>query len=295
MLYDVIIIGAGPAGLSAALILGRCRRQVLILDAKEPRNRVAAALHGYLTQDGVSPWALRERGRADVARYPTVTLRETKVKRARRVGDRFEVVTGADVVECARLLLLATGRVDPLPDIPGFDTFYGRGVHHCPYCDGWEHRGQRLAVFGQGERASDLAVELLTWSRNIVICSHGAQDWQKDGERRFEIITEPVAQLEGSAAGLSHIRFASGATRACEALFFCTDCTQRSSLPEDLGCTLDPEASVVAEDNAAAGVAGLYIAGNVRGGVHLAITAAAEGAEAAIAMNEELLRRHVLP
>jgi thioredoxin reductase len=291
MSYDVIIIGAGPAGLSAALILGRCRRQVLVLDANQPRNQAARALHGYLTRDGIDPWRLRELGHADLARYTSVTLRQTNVEKARRSADGFEITTDAGAVEHARLLLLATGRVDPLPDISGFHEFYGRGVHHCPYCDGWENRGKKLVVFGSGRRVIDLAEELLTWSDSVTICSHGAPGWDHRARHRFEIITDQVVALTGMEAGLDRVHFSQGFSITCDALFFCTECRQRSALPEQLGCELDDEASVVCVSNRAKGVAGLYLAGNVRGGVHLAITAAAEGAEAAIAINEALLER----
>jgi thioredoxin reductase len=178
MPHDVIVVGAGPAGMSAALILGRCGRDVLALDSNEPRNHASPALHGFLTRDGVDPWKLRELGRADLTKYPSVTLRQAKVESARRSANGFEVSTQSGEIEQTRLLLLATGRIDPLPDIAGFREFYGRGVHHCPYCDGWEHRGKKLAVFGNGRPAEDLALELTTCSKDVVIYSNGKADWQ---------------------------------------------------------------------------------------------------------------------
>jgi thioredoxin reductase len=289
MAYDVIVIGAGPAGLSAALLLGRCCRGVLVLDDNEPRNRASRGLHGYLTQDGVTPQALRELARADVLKYPGVIFREAKVERIRRISSGFEIMTEAGAVERSHLLLLATGRIDPLPDIPGALEFYGRGVYQCPYCDGWEHRGKKLAVIGSGRRAMDLAEELFTWSDEVVICSNGKPAGPKQGEAK--LITAKISRLEGTAAGLKSIHFCGRDPIACDAIFFCTECQQRSSLPEQLGCEFDDEASVVCEGHIAKGAKGLYVAGNVRGGVHLAITAAAEGAEAALAMNDELLKR----
>jgi thioredoxin reductase len=296
--HDAIIIGGGPAGLSAALMLGRCRRSVLILDANEPRNLVSRGLHGYLTRDGIEPGELRAKGWADVARYPGIKRRETPVTEVHREngGGGFRILTQEGAVEHAHLLLLATGRTDPLPELPGFEKYFGRGVYHCPYCDGWEHRGKPMAVYGSCQGAVDLAFELLTWSEQVTLCSDGAPRWESPADSLsragIRVITDPVRGLEGSSGSLRRICFATSAEALeCDALFFSTECMQRSVLPEKLGCRFDAEDSVLCDNHRAVGIPGLFVAGNVRGGVHLAITAAAEGAEAGIAMNEALLER----
>lgn len=292
---EVIIIGGGPAGLSAALILGRCRRSALVVDAGEPRNGVSRGLHGFLTRDGVSPAALRALGRRELAAYPSVEYCDGRVQEVRRLNEGFAVRIDAGRTEYSRLLLLATGRTDPLPDRPGFREYYGKGVYHCPYCDGWEHRDQRLAVYGSGRAARVLAEELLIWSRDVTICTDG-DERPVAGEpienpvmsRAISLRKEPVESLEGGETGLERIRFTTGLSLACDALFFVTECPQRSPLPEQLGCRFNDDRSVVCEKFCAAGVPGVFLAGNVRGGLHLAITAAAEGAEAAVAINEAL-------
>ncbi|MDF3057453.1 MAG: FAD-dependent pyridine nucleotide-disulfide oxidoreductase [Rariglobus sp.] len=294
-MHDVIIIGAGPAGLSAALLLARCRRTVFLFDSNKPRNGLSQGLHGYLTRDGVGPFELRALGRADLARYPCMTLHEDTVTDVRRAAGMFEVTAESGRKERSRLLLLATGRVDSVPDRPGFQEYFGRGVYHCPYCDGWEHRGQPLAVYGGGRRVIGFARDLLTWSDQVTICCDGPPEWT-GGESRaaglgIRVITRRLLRLEGGAEGLTHIRFETGDPLPCGALFFNGECPQRSSLPERLGCQFDQDSSVLCNQHAAANVPGLYIAGNVRGGRHLAITAAAEGAEAAVAINEVLLDR----
>ncbi len=290
-MHDVIIVGGGPAGLSAALVLARCRRRVLILDANQPRNAAARALHGYLTRDGTPPSLLRELGWADVARYPGVERVEVEVVDAVRERSGFWVRMGGGGEARGRLLLLATGRIDPLPDVAGLAEFYGRGVYHCPYCDGWENRDRALAVIGGGAAAFSLGEELLTWSDRVTVCTQGERVAAERGRGSGLVLRhEQIEGVESEGGVLRGLRLLGGGLLRCDAVFFPTACAQRSDLPARLGCVIDDEESVHCGAQASTEVPGLYVAGNVRRGVHLAITAAAEGAEAAIAMNEALLR-----
>lgn len=294
---DVCIVGAGPAGLSAALVLGRCGHRVVVYDSGRPRNGRAQALHGYLTRDGTPPAELRALGRRDLQAYPTVTLHDVEVTGVRRLDGVFEVEPARGDRTLARVLLLATGRIDRVPEKPGFAHFYGRGVHHCPYCDGWECRGARLAVHGHGENSFDQALLLLAWSRDVTICSDGPGDFTAAQREKLRangigVIESEVVELRGGADGrLENVMFRDREPLRCDAVFFCSDCRQTSDLAARLGCELDDEGSVKCDGHAATNVPGLYVAGNVRGGVHLAIVAAAEGAEAAIAINRALLER----
>ena len=294
---DVAIVGAGPAGLSAALILGRCRRRVLVVDANQPRNFASRALHGYLTRDGVHPMELRRLGRAELLAYPSVQVRE---ETARWVdsgagGRGFRLGVGAEQVVAARSLLLATGRIDVLPDRPGFRELYGRGVYHCPICDGFENRDRSLVAYGQGRSAYDLAEVLLTWSRDVWLCTDGPSGLDEPtlyqaSKYGIRLVENRLARLVANESGeLGHVDFADRPPLPCGALFFDADTPQKSSLPERLGCAFDDSGAVRCDGQAATGRPGLFVAGNVRCGVHLAITAAAEGAEAGIAINEWLL------
>src|SRR5687768_7612451 len=146
--YDVLIVGGGPAGLSAALVLGRCRRRVLVCDAGRPRNAASHGLHGFLTRDGIKPSEFLEIARQQLRPYDTVELKQTEVTSARRLANGFELTLANGESVSARKLLLATGVVDELPALDGLPDFYGRSVFHCPYCDGWEVRDQPLAIYG---------------------------------------------------------------------------------------------------------------------------------------------------
>jgi len=285
---EVIVIGGGPAGLSAALMLGRCRRRVLLFDADEPRNGAARRLHGYLTRDGVSPDALRRFAHSDVAKYSTVRIRHASVIAATCDATGFRVTTENQQTHFARILLLATGRVDPLPAKAGFARFFGKGVYHCPYCDGYENRNAQLGVYGSSPEAHDLARELLTWAGSVTIYTDGPPHWKpRIPDQRIVVVCDAVRALEGSTR-LRRITFETRPPLRCTALFFATECIQRSTLPGMLGCRIDRGNSVICSGFQAKGVKNLFIAGNVRRGVHLAITAAAEGAEAAMSINDAL-------
>jgi thioredoxin reductase len=291
--YDTIIAGGGPAGLSAALVLGRCRRRVLVCDTGKPRNQRSKAMHGFLSRDGTPPAEFAEICRAQLRDYPGVELRSIAVLDARREGDHFAVELGDGSSETSRTLLLATGIVDDLPKIEGFDRFYGRTAHHCPYCDGWEHRDQPLAVVGCKVEAADLAIELLLWSKDLVLCTDGPPDFS--AEKRLEldhlgirVIEAPIAALEGEGDVLGGIRFRDGRFLARAALFFSPGQKQHSPLAERLGCELCEAGSIQCAEDTETCVPGLYAAGNASRGLQLVIIAAAEGTRSAFAINERL-------
>jgi len=173
MSYDCIVVGGGPAGLSGALMLGRCRRSVLVFDVGKPRNAAAAGLHNYLTRDGINPGEFIRLAQEEVRRYPTVEFRRTQVVAVERTRSGFTVVGADGSRHDSRKLLLATGVVDELPEIEGLQELYGTSVHHCPYCDGWEWRDQPLAVYGRGEEGPALALALTVWSPDLVLCTAG--------------------------------------------------------------------------------------------------------------------------
>ncbi|OWP63789.1 FAD-dependent pyridine nucleotide-disulfide oxidoreductase [Hymenobacter amundsenii] len=297
---DVAIIGAGSAGLSAALVLGRCLRRVLVLDGGPPRNAPSPAVQAFLTRDGVRPQKLLELGRAELATYQSVEIKAARVVALTRCGKHFELTlegeTGRRSTRTARKVLLATGVEDELPPLPGMRELWGRGVLHCPYCHGWEHRDQPLAVYGPAKLATGLALLVSRWSTDVVMCVEDPAHLSQHARRRLRrqgitVREEPVARLEGTAAGeLRHIVFESGEQLARTAVFIHAHQHQRSPLAQELGCRLTSKGAIWVSKQQQTTVPGLYAAGDNTPGTQQALLAAAEGSAAAICINETLTR-----
>ena len=294
-MLDVLIVGGGPAGLSAALILGRCRRRVLVCDTGRPRNHASHAMHGYLSRDGMPPAEFLATARQQLARYESVELRQAEVTAADcRPDSSFDVTLASGERVRARKLLIATGVVDRVPDIPGFRELYGRSVFHCPYCDGWEHRDVPLAIYGRGARGYGLSLELTVWSRDLVLCTDGPSELDDHHRGRLHrngiaIREDRVASLESHGGRLAHVAFESGERLARRALFFRTGQEQRSDLSMRLGCEINDKGTVRTGKYEATHLPGLYVAGDASRAVQWVVVAAAEGAEAAFAINTDLI------
>jgi thioredoxin reductase len=293
--YDVAIVGGGPAGMSAALVLGRCCRRVLLCDAGEPRNQWSSAVNGYLTRDGTPPAELRRIGRAELARFETIELRDLQVLDAARRGDHFELSLADQTQAEARKLLLATGVVDDLPRIPGLAALWGRGVFPCPYCDAWHYRGRHLGVLGRGEGAVALCRALTSWTSALSIFSNGPAGIAPADEaalraRGIALVPEPVIGLEGDDQGLRRVLLEGRGPVACDGLFVSAGQHQRSPLVQKLGCRPSPKGTVPAGRHGVTDVEGLYLAGDAAEEVQFAIVAAAEGALVAFEINRALAR-----
>jgi thioredoxin reductase len=293
MRYDCIVVGGGPAGLSAALVLGRARRTVLVCDAGRPRNRRAREIHAYLSRDGIPPAEFLRIARREVAAYPTVIIRQVEVEHAEATVEGFEVrLLGGE--RCfGRTLLLATGVVDKLPAIEGLEPLYGTSVHHCPYCDGWEHRDEPIAVYGHGPKAAGFALTMTQWSRDVVWCSDGPCGLGDVARERLDafgvrVREERVVRLEGRDGQLERVVFHAGPPLDRRALFFSTGQRQASPLAERLGVRFTAHGTVSTGRAERTEIPGLFVAGDASKDAQLVIVAAAEGAEAGIAINTAL-------
>lgn len=297
-MLDVIVVGGGPAGLSAALMLGRCRREVLVCDLGEPRNRCARAVHGYLTRDGIAPHEFTAIGREELAKYG-VEFRRIGVVSAKWAADRFSVTLGDRTEIESRFLLLATGVVDDLAALPGMSDCYGQTIFHCPYCDGWEQRDRRLAVLGVGRDGSGMALALKTWSADIALCTNGLR-LNRAVRMRLErnnviVRSEPIAHLDQDGGKLRQIVFERGEPLERDAIFFTSGQHPQSELAVRLGCALNTRGTVRTGTRSNTNVANLFVAGDASHDAQFVVVAAAEGVKAAVAINQALQARELAP
>jgi len=297
-MFDVIVVGGGPAGLSAALMLGRCRRRVLVCDAGRPRNRHAKALHGYLTRDGVPPLGFNALVREELTPYG-IEFRSVGVTDAHRCDGGFRVSLADGAEEASRFLLLATGVADELPPVGEIEACYGRSVFHCPYCDGWEWRDRRLAVVGTGMAGVGLALSLKTWSPHVLFCSNGSRIARRNSGRLrrngIDIRPERIDRLEHDEGLLSSIAFAGGEPAPCDALFFTTGQHPQCDLAVRLGCAFNSRGTVTTGSLSNTNVPCVFVAGDASRDAQFVVVAAAEGVKAAVAINQHLQKAEALP
>jgi thioredoxin reductase/SAM-dependent methyltransferase len=305
--YDVVVVGGGAAGLSAALTLGRSRRSVLVVDAGEPRNAPAGRVHGYLGREGTSPAELLAAGRAEVAGYGvdvvsgTATSAQPLAGSAGRPGV-FEVLLADGTGVVARRLLVTTGLVDELPDVQGLAERWGRDVLHCPYCHGWEVRDQALGVLGSGPLAVHGALLFRQWSDDVTLFLHTAPEpteaqREELAARGVTVVEGEVAAVEVSDDRLSGVRLRSGRVVARQALVVAPRATARAGVLASLGVTatdVEVDGHVVgsvvpADPTGATSVPGVWVAGNVADLRAQVVTAAASGVAVGAAVNADLI------
>jgi thioredoxin reductase len=296
--YHVAIIGGGPAGLSAALVLARAMRNVVIIDAGQPRNAAARELHGFLGHDPIAPQKLQDLGRAEVARYG-VEIMDDRAIGAKMVDSEqpfpteFHVWTSRGRSIHARKLLVATGIADRLPEVPGLRECYGVSVHHCPFCDGWEHRGRRL--FALAESITDgigLATALRSWSEHVTLLANGSTI---AGGERVCLTGLGIAHCESAVRRLIHeqgqlqaIELDADDQLPADALFFQSEQQQPSDLLSMLHAACDKRQHAESSAKQKTKVPGVFVAGDADGDLQFAVVAAAEGATAAVSIHREL-------
>ncbi|GGG11618.1 NAD(P)/FAD-dependent oxidoreductase [Pontibacter amylolyticus] len=291
-IYDVIIIGGGPAGLNAAMILGRSRRKVLLFDSGEPRNRWSRSMNGFLSSDGVNPGDFIRKGREELKKY-SIQVIDHPVTDATYSKGTYVVESSEGHVYHSRKLLLATGLKDTLPEVEGIEELYGKSVHHCPYCDGWESRDKAIAVYGKDRSGIGQALAMKNWSDDVTLYTDGTRKLNnKDMElldlNGVKVCTDAIARVQGEDGMLQHIILRNGELRPQEALFFSGETKQQSDIGRQLGCEFTGKGVIKTRRLQQANIPGLYVAGDAARDMQLVIVAAAEGAKAGVAINMEL-------
>jgi len=295
--FDVVVVGGGAAGLSAALVLSRARRKVLVVDSGTPRNAPAAHMHGFLSRDGLPPSELLAIGRDEVKGYGA-TIIEGAVTELVPYGDTGFLVLLADGQRIStRRLLVATGLRDELPTIPGLRDRWARDVLHCPYCHGWEVRDQQLGVLGGSPEAVRYAQIIRQWADDVV---YFTEPGTLTAAERSQLVARAIGIVEGNVKQvladddrLSGIEMEDGRVIPRHAMFVPPRFVPNNDLLVGLGCDIDDQGWVTVDPTGHTSIPGVWVAGNLANPRAQVITAAGEGSAAAIAMNADLVEEDV--
>lgn len=299
MLFDCAIIGGGPAGMNAGLVLGRAKRRVILFDDNKPRNAVTQHSHGFITRDGVTPAEFRALGRAELANYPSVEIQESRVEKVTQRGEVFELLTADSARFTVANIILATGLREILPAVENIYAYYGKSLFNCPYCDGWELRDKPLVIIAETEMAATHLPQILyNWSRDLILCTNGHSILSEEqkafyAKHGIEVIEEKISGLVGQAGQLEQVVFAKHPPIARAGGFVGVQFQQATSLGADLGCVLDRRGGLVTDEMGRTTVRGVYAAGD-NSTVKQAqlIMAAAAGSKAAITLNSDLTEQY---
>jgi thioredoxin reductase len=299
--YDVAVVGGGPAGLSATLNLVRARRTTLLLDSNRPRNAATLHSHGFLTRDGIPPLELRRLGREEIATYPHATIASARVDAIRRLDDGTFAIEARgvrgepDVSARARAVLIATGLHERLPALPNIRAFYGTALHSCIECDGYEKSGRALALIGESDDLAARALELTRFTDDLVVFTCGVGEISESEERALtargiHVERREVADIEHVQSTMTGVRLADGEVIARDAGFVRPIWTPMVEFVEGLGVERDERGLVRVDADGRTSVAGVYAAGDTTApGPQQLIVAAGEGAHTAAAINRDLI------
>jgi thioredoxin reductase len=291
---DVVVVGAGPAGLSAALNLVRARRSTLVLDSNRPRNAATFASHGFVSRDGISPLELRRLGREELESYPEASFAKAMVSAITPVERGFEVAYGPTRIT-TRTVVISTGLTEKFPALPSLRTFYGTTIHSCVECDAYEYADKPIALIGETDDLAERALLLSQWSRDLIVFTNGrAQLAEADeaqlAQRGIRVDRREIADVAGDRSGLTGVTLADGETVPRVAAFVRPVYTPNLGYAEALGLVLDADGYLVVDTGGRTNVPGVYAAGDSTApGPQQLIVAAGAGARVAAALSRDLL------
>jgi len=294
MMYDCAIIGGGPAGLNAALVLGRSRRSVALIDNNRPRNAITHASHGFITRDGVTPAEFRRVAYEEVLRYPSVDHLQTEIVSVGQIESGFEVLDSSGLRIQARKVILATGVKELFPEIEGFYPLYGNSLFNCPYCDAWELRDQPLIVVSDYPSVFHMAKLLLNWSKDLVVCTNGQPSLSDEQKKQLQskgvvVMEQPVSAFIGRSGRLEHVRFADRTVVARSGGFVMPRFVQSAPFGEDLDCDRTALGGIKTDESGRTSIPGLYSAGDTSYFMPSQLVfAAAAGSRTAMGVNMDL-------
>lgn len=294
MFLDCAIIGGGPAGLSAALVVGRGRKQVIVFDDELPRNRVTQESHGFITNDGMTPFEIRRAGEADLQKYPNIKIKRSKIVEIQKKEERFTLLTHEGDTFEAKKIILATGLQDILPEIEGIHDVYGKTLFSCPFCDGWELKDKALALIAENQRALHMAKLLSNWTKDLIVFTNGHVLAEEDKvlltAHSIQIIDVPIVSIDHDNGQLRSLQLANGETVKREGGFVASEFKQSAPFAEKLGCQMTKNAGIETDILGRTTVSGVFACGDNLGGPAQLVLAAAAGSQAGMGVIHELVQ-----
>lgn len=282
--------------MNAAIVLARCRRNILLFDSGTYRNRRSHGMHNYLTRDDVAPMDFVALCRKELKKYK-VQLSTATIRGGKKNNGLFEIQDNGGNTYFSKYLLVATGVLDNIPEVEGFQDMYGKSVFHCPYCDGWEVRDRKLGVYARDKNGSELALALKGWSPHVTLYTDGKPKIKPQEAALLEannipVVRSKVRRLEGQEGKLKYVVFESGDKERCDAIFFVNGYHQQCDLAAMFGCEINKKGVVVTDRFQQTNIDGLYVAGDASKDMHFVVVAAAEGAKAGVIINKRLVKEH---
>ncbi|GLF84634.1 NAD(P)/FAD-dependent oxidoreductase [Bacillus safensis] len=294
MLLDCAIIGGGPAGLSAALVVGRGRKQVIVFDNELPRNRVTQESHGFITNDGMTPFEIRQAGEADLQKYPHIQIKRSQIVDIQKKEESFTLLTHEGDAFEAKKIILATGLQDILPEIEGIHDVYGKTLFSCPFCDGWELKEKALALIAENQRALHMAKLLSNWTKDLIVFTNGHMLAEEDKTlltaHSIQVIDVPIVSIDHDNGQLRSLQLANGEIVNREGGFVASEFKQSAPFAEKLGCQMTKNAGIETDILGRTTVSGVFACGDNLGGPAQLVLAAAAGSQAGMGVIHELVQ-----
>ncbi len=293
--WDVIIVGAGPAGSAAAMVLARMRRTVLIIDDGEPRNKLSHGMHNYLSRDGELPGNFLKMAHAELVRYKIAHIASRAITAKKLENDLFEVKDAQGKAYQAHRLLIATGVTDKIPDILGMKELWGSGVYHCPYCDGFELCDKKIGLYAQKFNGYGMALSLRHLTQELTLFTDGAGYLRKSqiaqlASKDIRVVTKKIQELTRSDNSLTCITFKDGTSTPCDAVFVHHGHRVNNELLLQLGARVSNKGAAITNRKQECSIPNLYVAGDAAIDMHFVAVAAAEGTKAAVAIHDSLMQ-----
>ena len=301
MLFDSAIIGGGPAGLNAALVLGRARRNIILLDNNNPRNAVTHESHGFITRDGTNPGEFRQIAHDELSRYPSIEFKNAKVTSVTKNEMSFELITSDGGKYQSKTIIISTGLKDVLPDIDNISKFYGKSLFNCPYCDGWELRDRPLVVIIEDQkRVIHYVQTVYNWSKDLVVCTNGKVILDPEQKHLLQnkgiiIMEQRIKNLVGQNGLMEQIVFENGETMSRKDGFVLPQLIQSSGFGKQRGCENNLMGGIATDSSGRTNIQGVYAAGDASViAPSQLIYAAAEGSRVAVGVNTDLIQQEFL-